>query len=146
MAGLRVGYGFMSSPALAEAFHRVRNTFNLNIVAQAAALAAFEDQDYMWARVKECVSERERLRARVDEIGLRCLRSAGNFLLIALPMEGVAAQAALRQQGIAVSTVKAPGFERFIRVTISLRDDNDAFFAALTGIAAPAPAKRAAQG
>ena len=145
MAGLRVGYGFMSSAALAEAFHRVRNTFNLNIVAQAAALAAFEDQDYMWARVKECVAERERLRARVDGLGLRCLKSAGNFLLIELPMEGTAAQAALRQQGIAVSTVKAPGFERFIRVTISIQDDNDAFFAALAPLAAPAPVKRAVQ-
>lgn len=138
MAGLRVGYGFMSSPALAEAFHRVRNTFNLNIVAQAAALAAFEDQDYMWARVRECVAERERLRARVDGLGLRCLKSAGNFLLIELPMDGAAAQAALRQQGIAVSTVKAPGFERHIRVTISGPDDNDAFFAALATLAAPA--------
>jgi len=146
MAGLRVGYGFMSSPALAEAFHRVRNTFNLNIVAQAAALAAFEDQDYMWARVKECVAERERLRVRLEGLGLACLKSAGNFLLIALPMEGAAAQAALRRQGIAVSTIKAPGFERHIRVTISLKDDNDAFFEALAASVAPAPAKRAAQG
>ena len=120
MAGLRVGYGFMSSPALAEAFHRVRNTFNLNIVAQAAALAAFEDQDYMWARVKECVAERERLRARVEDLGLTCLRSAGNFLLIELPIEGTAAQAAIRKQGIAISTIKAPGYERFVRVTISV--------------------------
>ncbi len=146
MAGLRVGYGFMSSPALAEAFHRVRNTFNLNIVAQAAALAAFEDQDYMWARVKECVAERERLRGRIEGLGLACLKSAGNFLLIELPMEGAGAQAALRQQGIAVSTVKAPGFERSIRVTIGLKDDNDAFFGALVTVAAPTPAKRAAQG
>ncbi len=146
MAGLRVGYGFMSSPALAEAFHRVRNTFNLNVVAQAAALAAFEDQDYMWARVKECVAERERLRVHIEALGLRCLKSAGNFLLIEVPMEGTAAQAAMRQQGVAIATVKAPGFERTIRVTISLKDDNDAFLAALATTVAPAPAKRAAQG
>jgi histidinol-phosphate/aromatic aminotransferase/cobyric acid decarboxylase-like protein len=66
--------------------------------------------------------------------------------LIALPMEGAAAQAALREQGIAISTVKAPGFERHIRVTIGLKDDNDAFFAALAALAAPVPARRAAQG
>lgn len=146
MAGLRVGYGIMSSPALAEAFHRVRNTFNLNVVAQAAALAAFEDQDYMWARVKECVAERERLRARVEGLGLRCLKSAGNFLLIELPMEASAGQAAIRRHGVAVSTIRAPGYERYIRVTIGLKEDNDAFFAALTETVAPAPAKRAAQG
>jgi histidinol-phosphate aminotransferase len=144
MAGLRVGYAYTSSPALAEAFHRVRNTFNLNIVAQAAALAAFEDQDYMWARVNECVGERERLRARVEGLGLRCLKSAGNFLLIETPIEGTAAQAAIRQHGVIISTIKAPGFERFIRVTIGLRDDNEAFFAALSQTAAPERARKTA--
>jgi histidinol-phosphate aminotransferase len=144
MAGLRVGYGFMSSPALAEAFHRVRNTFNLNVIAQAAALAAFEDQDYMWARVKECVAERERLRARIEGLGLRCLRSAGNFLLIEVPMEAAAAQAAIRQHGIAISTIKAPGYERYIRVTIGLKDDNDAFFAALSQTVTPERARKTA--
>jgi histidinol-phosphate aminotransferase len=144
MAGLRVGYGFTSSPALAEAFNRVRNTFNLNIIAQAAALAAYEDQDYMWARVKECVAERERLRARIDGLGLRCLKSAGNFLLIELPTDGAGAQAAIRRHGIAVSTIKAPGYERYIRVTIGLKDDNDAFFAALSETAAPERARKTA--
>jgi histidinol-phosphate aminotransferase len=144
MAGLRVGYGFMSSPALAEAFHRVRNTFNLNVIAQAAALAAFEDQDYMWARVRECVSERERLRARIEGLGLRCLKSAGNFLLIEVPMEAAAAQAAIRQHGVAISTIKAPGYERHIRVTIGLKDDNDAFFAALSQTVAPGRARKTA--
>jgi histidinol-phosphate aminotransferase len=142
MAGLRVGYAFTSSPALAEAFHRVRNTFNLNIVAQAAAVAAFEDQDYMWARVNECVAERERLRTRIEGLGLRCLKSAGNFLLIEVPMEAVAAQAAIRRHGVVISTIKAPGYERFIRVTIGLRDDNEAFFAALTETVAPERARR----
>jgi histidinol-phosphate aminotransferase len=131
MAGLRVGYAMTSSPALAEALHRVRGTFNLNVVAQAAALAAFEDQDYMWARVRECVAERERLRARLERLQLRCYRSGGNFLLIELPIEGAAAQAAIRERGVVVSTIRAPGFERHIRVTIGLKDDNDAFFDAL---------------
>ena len=146
MAGLRVGYAFMSSPALAEAFHRVRNTFNLNIVAQAAALAAFEDQDYMWARVKECVAERERLRARVEGLGLNCMKSAGNFLLIEVPMEGVAAQAAILTHNVVISTIKAPGYERYIRVTIGLKDDNEAFFDALRQTVAQPRATSAAAG
>jgi histidinol-phosphate aminotransferase len=148
MAGLRVGYAFTSSPALAEAFHRVRNTFNLNIVAQAAALAAFEDQDYMWARVNDCVAEREKLRQRLAGIGLACLPSAGNFLLIAVPAEGTALQAAIRERGVAISTIKAPGWERYIRVTIGLSEDNAAFFEALTAALAAlrtkAPPPRAA--
>lgn len=131
MAGLRVGYGFMSSPALAEAFHRVRNTFNLNVVAQAAALAAFEDPDYMWARVRECVAERDRMRARLEQQRLRCFKSAGNFLLIELSMEGVTAQAAIRHHGVVISTIKVPGYERCIRVTVGLKDDNEAFLTAL---------------
>jgi histidinol-phosphate aminotransferase len=136
MAGLRVGYAFTSSPALAEAFHRVRSTFNLNVIAQAAALAAYEDQDYMWARVRDCVAERERLRRRIEGLGLACFRSAGNFLLVGVPMAGAAAQAALRAEGVAIATVKAPGFERHIRVTIGTPDDNDAFFAALAAAVA----------
>jgi len=146
MAGLRVGYALTSSPALAEAFHRVRNTFNLSIVAQAAALAAYEDQDYMWARVKECVAERERLRARLEALQLRCMKSAGNFLLIELPIEGVAAQAAIREKGVVISTIKAPGFERYIRVTIGLKDDNEAFYIALAETLSPARAQCAARG
>jgi histidinol-phosphate aminotransferase len=138
MAGLRVGYAMTSSPALAEALHRVRGTFNLSIVAQAAALAAFEDQDYMWARVRECVAERERLRGRLEGLQLRCMKSAGNFLLIELPMDGAAAQAAIRERGVVISTIKAPGFERFIRVTVGLKDDNDAFFDALAAALSPA--------
>jgi histidinol-phosphate aminotransferase len=144
MAGLRVGYSFMSSPALAEAFHRVRNTFNLNILAQAAALAAYEDQDYMWARVKECVAERERLKARVEGLGLKCMKSAGNFLLMEVPMEGAAAQAAIRKHDVVISTIKAPGYERYIRVTIGLKDDNDAFFEALRQTVSPPRAQAAA--
>lgn len=146
MAGLRVGYAVMSSPALAEAFHRVRNTFNLNVVAQAAALAAFADQDYMWARVKECVAERDRLRVRIEGLGLRCMKSAGNFLLMELPMNGAAAQAAIRKHGVAISTIKAPGYEHHIRVTIGLEEDNEAFFAALRQTLAAARPGRAARG
>jgi len=146
MAGLRVGYALTSSPALAEALHRVRNTFNLNIVAQAAALAAFEDQDYMWSRVKECIAERERLRVRLEALQLRCMKSAGNFLLIELPMEGVAAQAAIREKGVVISTIKAPGFERYIRVTIGLKDDNEAFYTALNETLSPVRAQRSARG
>jgi histidinol-phosphate aminotransferase len=143
MAGLRVGYAMMSSPALAEAFHRVRNTFNLNVVAQAAALAAFEDQDYMWARVKECVAERERLRARLEGLGFKCFESAGNFLLINVGAEGAAVQTALRAEGVAVATIKAPGYERYIRVTVGLKDDNDAFLPALERVLVPCSAATA---
>lgn len=138
LAGLRVGYAATSSPAVAEAFHRVRNTFNLNVIAQAAALAAFEDQDYMWQRVRDCIAERDRLRLWLEERQMRCLPSAGNFLAFELPAagaappDGAAVQAKMRAHGVAISTIKAPGFERFIRVTVGLPDDNAAFRAALS--------------
>ncbi len=134
LAGARVGYGFASSPAVADAFHRVRTTFNLNILSLAAATAAYEDQDYMWARVKACIAERERLASRLAAMKLACLPSDANFLAIALPIEGKKAAAELRDRGILVSEIKAPGYENYIRVTIGLAEDNDAFAEALAQV------------
>jgi histidinol-phosphate aminotransferase len=131
LAGVRVGYALASSPAMADAFHRVRTTFNLNVLSLAAAAAAYEDPDYMWARVRNCVAERDRLRQRLSALGLDCLPSDGNFLAIRLPMAGQAAAAGLRQRGILVSEIKSPGCESYIRVTVGLAEDNVAFAEAL---------------
>ncbi len=134
LAGLRVGYGLASSALVAEAFHRIRPTFNLSPLAQAGAAAAYEDRDYMQQQVRMCVAERDRLRAQLTAWRLDCLPSVANFLAVALPLPGKDAAAALRQEGILVSEIKAPGYERYIRVTVGMPDDNAAFSAALARI------------
>ncbi len=134
LAGLRVGYGLASSAQVAEAFHRIRPTFNVNAMALAGAAAAYDDHEYMSKQVLLCLAERDRLRARLADWHLECLPSAANFLAIELPIPGKDAVAAMREAGILVSEIKAPGYERYLRVTIGLPDDNAAFAAALARI------------
>jgi histidinol-phosphate aminotransferase len=138
LAALRIGYAVYSDAGVAEALHRVRLTFNVAGLSQVAATAALADPDYMWRQVRACVAERERVRAGLARLGLACLPSAANFLAVRLPIDGKDAQARLKERGILVSVIGAPGFERYIRVTISTADDNDAFLEALAAIA-PAP-------
>jgi histidinol-phosphate aminotransferase len=131
LAALRIGYAVCSDAGVAEALHRVRLTFNVAGLSQVAATAALADPDYMWRQVRGCVAERERLCAGLAKLGLACLPSAANFLAVRLPIEGKEAQARLKERGILVSAIGAPGYEHFIRVTISIADDNDAFLEAL---------------
>jgi histidinol-phosphate aminotransferase len=134
LAGLRVGYAFASSQVIAEALHRVRMTFNLSAIAQAGAAAAYEDEAYMLARVQACVAERESLHARLAAMNLACLPSAANFLSFALPVPGSEVAGKLRERGILVGEIKSPGYERFLRVTVGLADENAGFAAALAAI------------
>jgi histidinol-phosphate aminotransferase len=133
LAGLRVGYLVASSPALADCFHRLRSTFNIPGLSQIGAAAAFADEAYMKMRVADCVAERERLRATLAGMGLACLPSDANFLAIDAGTDGLALVQTLRNtHGILVSAIKAPGFEKYIRVTLGSAEQNDAFAKALS--------------
>jgi histidinol-phosphate aminotransferase len=131
LAGLRVGYAIASSAAVAEALNRVRSAFNVSAVAQAAALAALEDEAYMRASVDRCIAERERLRERLAARGMACLPSAANFLAVAVGRPGPEAVAALAGRGLLVAPVGPAPFDRHVRVTIGTPADNDAAFDAL---------------
>ena len=129
LAGLRIGYGLMDS-AVSALLDRVRQPFNVNSVAQAAALAALADPDYV---AESAALNREGLRelaAGLDALGVGYVPSHGNFLLVRV---GAAAEvyAQLLRQGVIVRPVANYGLPEHLRVTVGLPAENRRFLAAL---------------
>jgi histidinol-phosphate aminotransferase len=129
LAGLRVGYGVMDA-AIADLLNRVRQPFNVNGLAQAAALAALDDEQYV---EDSRVLNRQGMR-RIDEglraLGLRFLPSHGNFVLFEVRDAGAIFQSLLRQ-GVIVRPVANYGLPSWLRVTIGTPRENERFLAAL---------------
>lgn len=134
LAGLRVGYAIGGDDSVAEMLNRARSVFNLNALAQTAALAALADGAHTAKLIEACRAERERLRAALQGLGLRCLPSVANFLAVELPLPAAEAVPRLARQGILAGAVGAPPFERFLRISVGLADDNDAAVAAIAGL------------
>ncbi len=129
LAGLRIGYGLMDASVCAL-LERVRQPFNVNSVAQAAALAALADADYLARSAAENRAGLRALCAALDAMGVGYVRSHGNFLLVHV---GDAAQVyeRLLRQGVIVRPVANYGLPQHLRVTVGLPAENERFIAAL---------------
>jgi len=125
LASLRIGYGY-SSPDLASLLDRVRQPFNVNAIAQSAAVAALDD--YGFARM--CVAETRRglrrLEAGCGELGLKFVPSEANFLLVRV---GDAARVydALLRRGVIVRPLQQYNLPEWIRVTAGTAEQNERF-------------------
>jgi histidinol-phosphate aminotransferase len=129
LAGLRIGYGLMDA-AVAALLDRVRQPFNVNSLAQAAALAALADADYVAESAALNRAGLRELTAALDSMGVGYVPSHGNFLLIEV---GDAAQVyeRLLRQGVIVRPVANYGLPRHLRVTVGLAAENRRFIGAL---------------
>lgn len=130
LAGLRVGYA-VSHPAVAELLNRVRQPFNVNAVAQMAAVAALGAEDHL--RRSRQVNEEgmEQLRTGLSEFGWFVPPSAGNFVLA--DTGGLAAPwyDGLLRSGVIVRPVANYGLPRHLRITVGLPDQNARLLRAL---------------
>jgi histidinol-phosphate aminotransferase len=131
LAGLRVGYALGSHDEVIEGIQRVRGVFNVNRLAQAAALAALKDEAYARASQKRTAAERDRLAVALKSIGLKPLPSAANFVAVQTPKPAADVVAGLAKKGIMIVPVGGPPFEKHIRITIGTPEDTDALLAAL---------------
>ncbi|WP_170435258.1 pyridoxal phosphate-dependent aminotransferase [Ruegeria arenilitoris] len=133
MAGARVGYA-IGAPGLISAFNKVRNHFGMNRMAQAGALAALHDQDWLTQVQAQIASACDRIGAIARDNGLAPLPSATNFVAIDCGRDGAFAKAvldALVAQGIFVRMPFAAPQNRCIRVSCGTETDLNAFAAAL---------------
>ena len=130
LAGLRVGYG-IARPSLIRAMDAVREPFNVNRLAQAAACAALEDETFL-RQTRRMVREGRRYIAQeLARLGLRVVPSVANFVLLELgPRAGEVAEELLAQ-GVIVREMSAWKLEGFIRVTIGTTPENKRFIRAL---------------
>jgi histidinol-phosphate aminotransferase len=137
LAGLRVGYGLASSPELVQLLDRVRTPFNVNCVAQQAALVAWGDPDFMERAVADTIAQRDALASRIRAMALPRVRiapSVANFLFIDLARPNGPVTEALLARGIIVKPWKETGFETFIRVSVGTVQSNERFAEALESI------------
>jgi len=129
LAGLRIGYGVMDA-AIADLMNRVRQPFNVNSLAQAAALAALEDAEYV--EESRALNRRgmKQVEAGLRALALRALPSRGNFVLFEVRDADDVFRALLRH-GVIVRPVANYGLPGWLRVTIGTEAENDRFLAAL---------------
>ncbi|HEX5862727.1 MAG TPA: histidinol-phosphate transaminase [Casimicrobiaceae bacterium] len=129
LAGVRVGFGMMDAE-VADLLNRVRQPFNVNSVAQAAALAALADADYV---AESAMLNRTGLRAlgaALDAMGVAYIPSHGNFLLVHVGDAPTVYESLLRK-GIIVRPTANYGLPEHLRVTIGLPQEVERFVAEL---------------
>lgn len=130
LAGLRAGYA-LSQPEVAGMLDRVRQPFNVNSLAQAAALAALEDREHL-ARSLACNRDGMlQLTSAFTALGLAYIPSAGNFVCVDVACDAAAVYEALLYEGVIVRPVANYGMPRHLRVTVGLPEENARFIAAL---------------
>ncbi len=130
LAGLRVGYG-VAQPSLVAAMDAVREPFNVNSLAQAAAAAALDDRAFL-ARTRQMVTEGRRYLTReLDAMKLRHVPSVTNFILIELGPRASEVARALLSQGVIVREMSAWKLSGCIRVTIGTMAENRKFIQTL---------------
>ena len=134
LAGLRVGYALASSEAVLDALDRVRLPFNVNGVAQAAALAAIGDQTHVRLTVAQTAAEREQLRAALEADGYPVAPSHTNFLFFDAGEPAAALAERLLSHGVIVKAWREPGFEQYVRVSIGTAAESAQFLAALRAL------------
>lgn len=133
LSGLRVGYG-MSSPEIIGYLNRVREPFNVNLLAQAAALAALKDREHL-KKTKRLVREGKKyLYREFARMGLTYVKSAANFILVDVGCPGEKLYRRLLKSGIIVRAMGAWGLDNFIRVTVGRMEENRRFIRELERI------------
>ena len=145
MAGARIGYA-IGAPELIAAFDKVRNHFGLNAVAQAGAVAALLDADWLAHVQTEVAAARRRIAGIARNNGLQPLESATNFVSVDCGGDGALARAVLEGLGARDVFVRMPFVapqDRCIRITCGTPADLDLLAEALPDALAEARAREA---
>jgi histidinol-phosphate aminotransferase len=135
LAGVRIGYGMGPEPLL-EAMNKIRLPFNTAGTAQAAALAALEDEAHVRRSIEANRAGLEQLSRGLARLGVRFVPSVANFLLVEFDSEAEPIADALLRAGVIVRPMKWMGFPNGFRVSVGLAGENDKFLRALAEILA----------
>jgi len=126
LAGLRVGYGF-SSADIIDSLNRVRDPFNVNAVAQAAARAAMRDVRHVRETLRAMRRGREYLYAEFRRLNVDYIDSATNFILFKVKKNPREIYKALLKNGVIIRDISSWGLKNCLRVTIGSMKENTFF-------------------
>ena len=134
LAGLRVGYG-IGHPAVIDCLNRVRRPFNVNSVAQAAALAALDDGEHIVRSQKAAQDGIATLSEVAHTLGLKPYPSVTNFILIGVGREAGPVYQALLQKGVIVRPMGGWGLPEHVRISVGTPAEMERVTKALTEVA-----------
>ena len=139
LAGIRVGYGF-APPALADAIERAREPFDVNALAQVAAVAALDDDEHLRRTVETNRRGLDALARVFREVGARPLESFANFVYADLGRPARPVFDALLRRGVITRSGDALGDPTCLRVSVGTDEEMTIFAEELRGVMAAVPA------
>ncbi|MBM3408054.1 MAG: histidinol-phosphate transaminase [Betaproteobacteria bacterium] len=132
LAGLRIGFG-LAQAELTDLMNRIRQPFNTNSIAQAAAIAAIADDEFVERSYRLNRDGLAKLQSGFAALGLDYVPSHGNFVLVRVGNAGAVYEGLLRQ-GVIVRPVGGYGLPEWLRVSVGLPEENDRLLAALSQV------------
>jgi histidinol-phosphate aminotransferase len=126
LAGLRIGYG-VTTQFLANLLNKVREPFNVNRIAQIAAISALRNKKFLKKVVSYIKKEKEYLYKELNKLNLFYIKSATNFILIDFKRDVNHLYHYLLKKGIIIRELRGWGLNNYFRVTIGLHKENKKF-------------------
>jgi histidinol-phosphate aminotransferase len=133
LAGLRVGYGVADADAVAL-MNRIRQPFNVNSLAQVAALAALEDESHVLECVRTIEAGRHYLYDEFNNLGVKYVPSRANFILVDIGRSASDVYQRLLKEGVIVRPMTPFGMESALRVTVGTPQENRRLVKALKAV------------
>lgn len=141
LAGLRVGF-LMAQPSVIDLYHRVRNPFNVNELAQIAATVALKDQDFVQKVVQFTWKEMDLLQKELTAMSLPVIPSQTNFLFFDTLRDVKLVNEGLLRRGVILRPVLNYGYPTWMRITVGTTEENQAAVKALKEVLKEVPLTR----
>lgn len=145
LASLRAGYS-ISSPEIANIINRLRQPFNVDTLALAAATAVLKDDDYLQRSCEVNAEGMRQLESAFTDLGLDYIPSAANFIAVDVGERAAEINQSLLEQGVIVRPVAGYGLPRHLRVSIGLPGENTRFIESLSHALQSLPGTESGQG
>jgi len=138
LAGLRIGYGLGPAELLSYCA-RMQSTFSVSSIAQAAALAALDDQGHVARAVASNAAQAQILGVGLSELDFRVVPTSANFLFCDIGQDAATFAERLRAEGVSVRPLASWGAPDSVRVSIGTPEQNQALLLAIRNIRDKAP-------
>ncbi len=133
LAGLRLGYG-IADKEIIDILNRLREPFNVNSIAQAAAVACLQDKAYYRRIGREVSAERKKLYQQLKKMNLGYSQTVTNFILVDVKKGSTEVCNALLKKGVIVRDMAFWGLKNYLRVSIGTPSENAHFITALKAV------------
>jgi histidinol-phosphate aminotransferase len=130
LAGIRLGYA-CGDPELLRYFAKVRNSFSVSVMAEAAGLAAIRDEAHVRKTVENNAAGASWLMERFAELGIRAVPTSANFIYFNIDEDGNEFSKRMQAEGVIVRSLVPWGIPNAIRVSIGTPEENETFIRAL---------------